>query len=222
MGNIATVVHSFDQSGGWTHYNMTGARIHDEVVDFDGTGKTLEQVTSRGTDSFMDDRYDVERIGDDVYQLLFGCGSLYDVGLSLTAAADMDAFNKNPVVSSVNAISALYRRALANSIDIRRLTDSITNRPKANFVEMMGIVRAGIAQDPAAFGFLDESDPALLENADGFFSTATRADANDTVNASFTASDGTKGLYALSSNLTARQLKVQAYVDSLRSRGLRG
>ena len=79
IGNISAVVHSVDQMGGWTHFSMTGARVHDEQVDFDDGGRSLEDVVAKGTDGFLDPRYESERIGPDVYQKLFGCDSIVDI-----------------------------------------------------------------------------------------------------------------------------------------------
>ena len=79
LGCLRSVVHSIDQTGGWTHFSIVGARVHDEEIDFDGKGRGLEAITSRGTDGFLDDRYDGQRIGDEVYEPLFGCGSIFSL-----------------------------------------------------------------------------------------------------------------------------------------------
>ncbi len=79
MGNVQNVVHSITQQGGQTHYTLTGCYLHDETTDFDGDQRSVYEVTRRGTDGFLDDRYDWPNVGKEVYQLLFGCGSLYDV-----------------------------------------------------------------------------------------------------------------------------------------------
>ena len=225
MGSITTVMHSVDQNGGWTSFSMAGARTHDEVADFDGAGRTLEEITSRGTDGFLDDRYDVTTIGDSVYQPLFGCPSLYDIGLDLTDLADLDGISKTPVVSSVRALETTYRTVLGSSSDIRVFTDSITQRPKANFAEMMGLLLARIQSEfvsQEAFSYATETDPELLQNPEGFFSSAISTVSQTVENATYTSANGTKGQYALKAHMEARQDKVLAYADSLRLRGLRG
>ena len=202
MGNIQAVTHSIDQQGGWTHFTMTGCYIHDEEADFDGNGRSLGEVTRRGTDGYLDDRYDYENIGDQVYQTLFGCGSLHDIlggrtaedisALVNSAGADVAAAFE-PVVTSrkvkktrtafrevpfaetntltgtqlstrieeyqetyyetetvtsygpkaltkaVAYLQLLYQTILTNEGDLQAFTKSLTQRPKADMVQVVGI-----------------------------------------------------------------------------------
>jgi hypothetical protein len=168
MGNIATVVHTIDQTGGRTHFTMVGARTHTENIDFSDKGRTLEEITSRGTDGFLDDRYDPLIIGEEVYAPLFGIRSIVDLverGAPLTAGniSAQDILSTEGVSSlsgpwsrselediqllyqsgkyvqaGVEYLLFLYRAALKTGANIDLFTQSITTRPKATFPEMMG------------------------------------------------------------------------------------
>ena len=260
LGNISTIVHSVDQTGGWTHFSMVGARVHDEKIDYDeelnGTAQSLEEITSRGTDGFLDDRYDVNRIGPEVYQQLFGCGSIVDripeaeqfdevttteqrtvtrprtsaeqaqidnlqneinrlQGIQSTSTfvlnerdaeiarlteelsnvtARIDSarvsteevpvtnrVRRDLVPQAVDTLNLLYRAAVQGNVDIVNFTNLITNRPKANFAEVMGI---NLQNVPPSRNEVDEavatslslellrSQDAALSANEGFFATA--------------------------------------------------
>ena len=232
VGNIASVVHSIDQQGGQTHFTLVGSRTHDEVIDFDGKNRTLEEITSRGTDGFLDNRYDIERIGEEVYQHLFGCGSVYDVFNSLDIEAENEVADSvfsevaelfstaGPMVASVKTLEILYKAAVDNDVDMRSFTSSITQRPKANFVEMMGS-DVGLPTSSDELNSLAATDPDAFEQ-EGFFVAAVDPTADTTVNSDYTTTKGKTAKYKLKEHLKARQEKVQAYVNSLRLRGLRG
>ena len=303
LGHIQTLVHSVDQAGGWTHVTMTGARLHDENIDFDEKGRTLEEITSRGADGFLDDRYDVERIGRDVYKVLFGVGSLVDFrglvygadnttdeegGVTTNAAGEVVTFGirndatlraevesiTSPVTRAIAELQILYRTAVDNSLDIEQFAKSLTTRPKANLVEIMGVPSA------TAPGSFDQDHYAAIANlyaeleadgteVEGFLSTAVDPNASDMANDEFASNEtkvvyqrveqkqgtdvvetrmvagegfkkvtikapttsvlrpvevpsGDKSSYKLKALLESRQKFVQAYIDSLRDRGLRG
>ena len=283
VGTISTVSHSINQAqGGWTHFTMVGARVHDETADFDGKGRSLEEVTNRGVDGWVDDRYDSTRIGAEVYQRLFGCNSIYEVysqldksdlgdTLGLTLAA-LKEKKYGAQALAVEALHGLYQRVLSEGGDVDAFSQSISWRPKANMLEMMGtsFVQEGASaapQDPQLINLeaLAKEDPDLAKY-DGFLATCVDPDAYTTKNATFTSvsvrsvpvttvtqvpeisvpvgnqsstlvlreattttsttykevQQNTKGNYELSAHLNARRVKVKAYADSLRLRGLRG
>jgi hypothetical protein len=386
IGHIASLVHSVDQNGGWTHFSMSGARVHDEQIDFDDTGRSLEEVVSRGTDGFLDDRYDVERIGPEVYQRIFGCDSIVDVltaterttrGMgeattqvprdlttreekqikeltedmlktlekyravleggniqaqqqlsqylrSLYAAHEYGHNVGNPfsmpediqevemwlrtelekkidaikagatravtspvevdvpvdlVPAAVAKLHAMYSAVVKAGQDVDRFTKTLTNRPKANFAELMGTDLANVPPSRNEVDDATTTDAALeqlwkqdldIARYDGFFATAVNPAAKTTTENSYKAQLKTKtvtttvtenvpvlnaehfspygyhtlgeeaptrpvtktitsevptekqGTYALATHLEARREKVQAYVDSLLLRGLRG
>jgi hypothetical protein len=173
QGNMHTVAHLIDQNGGFTQFTMTHVRHHTEVVDLDSGGsvvdkegdganyKSLEQITSRGSDGFMDNRYDVERIGQEVYQPIFGCDSLYDalagvaaqleisdalsasLKLPLVAGgtkvwADIDS-KKHPTRKAIWGLEILYRHAVETGADLQDFSRQVCWRPKASLPEIMGI-----------------------------------------------------------------------------------
>lgn len=286
LGNIRSVVHSVDQAGGWTHYSLVGARVHDESIDYDealhGEIRSLEEITSRGTDGYLDDRYDVERIGPEVYRNLFGCGSIVDVlsqeerfkvftrevtrvveremnqseidaineatqqatdvinvvyqeafnqsdagpdniaGFSSEEANEVvaevqDALNKKIEAIAAGATTSVtetveekvkldlvplavqklhdsYRKALKSEADISRFTAGITNRPKANFAELMGVDlqnvpprRSDVNEAVAtarSIEALKKQDPEIAEN-EGFFASAVNPQAKSTADNSY-------------------------------------
>lgn len=174
IGHIAVVVHSIDQSGGWTYITMTGARVHDEDIDFDGKGRSIEEITSRGADGFLDDRYDPALIGKDVYTPLLGCGSLTDV----VGSADSTNYvalseTYGPVIAAVAELEQLYRKVLSANADPEVFAQSLTRRPKADIVQIMGANFAGddstrgieaLINDPAFQGFMGVAvDPGCLD-----------------------------------------------------------
>lgn len=284
VGQIQTVSHVVNQQqGGWTHFSMSGVHIHDETADFDDKGRSLEEVTSRGTDGFIDNIYDFDQIGKEVYQTLFGCNSIYDVRLSLDIQGSIDDEEKETIfdglskalekqgaiAGSVTALSFMYQQALKSESDLNAFTQSITWRPKANLLEMMGtsivegqasmgaetlpsVVDLDSLQDPelvANEGFFASSvDPESKTITEEFFiASSTREVAKTTIthippeitvqggksftlkaaeekaSTTFTSvTKNAKGKYGLGSHLEARRAKVQAYLDSLRLRGIRG
>ena len=150
IGHVQTIVHSIDQSGGWTYLTMTGVRVQGENIDFDGKGRSLEEITSRGTDGFMDDRYDLGRIGKEVYTPLFGCGSITDSfgsdaleqGLLNTEMTDQvkkvtDTFGE--VCGSISAMELLYRTVATTDGSPETWASMISRRPKADFVQVVGL-----------------------------------------------------------------------------------
>jgi len=263
MGNIQTLVHSVDQTGGWTHFTMVAARPHDETADFDGEGRSLEQVTSRGTDGFLDDRYDFGRIGQDVYPQLFGVGSLSEVLSDLQASADSEELQASieaaltistgdtRLLRAVAVLQHVYRLAVSEGADMGAFTKALTQRPKANLVDIMGVpptLGLGLEEDEAtALRALYAELRASRQTREGFMSIAVDTTATDLANDHYEftterrikevvpdtegqASVSTRvvsttresGSFGLKDQLEQRQARVQAYLDSLRTRGLRG
>lgn len=199
VGHVQTVTHVINQDqGGWTHVSLTGAYVHDEVADFDAKGRSLEEVANRGTDGFRDDRYDSKRIGPEVYQRLFGCNSIYETYSQIAADAS-DPLSKRlkafadagygNIPLSVEALHGLYQRVVKESADVDAFTQSITWRPKANLLEMMG---TNIVEQQNSEGLafdrneLRRTDSDLVTN-DGFLATCVDPEAETTIKAEFTA-----------------------------------
>jgi len=249
MGNVQTVVHSIDQNGGWTHFTMVGCYQHDEAADFDNEGRSVYEVTRRGTDGFLDDRYDWERIGEEVYQTVFGCGSLFDViaGVNEGDLADLvsgasegvaqafepiitrrkvkktrkatrkeeillfetdiatgdtesiptgefkdvefdesywgyeevTSYDSKALVRSVAYLQLLYQTILQNEGNLQAFTQSITQRPKADMAQTVGLATASSWRSFGEGEALDEIESTIQAKvlADygtdhGFFSAA--------------------------------------------------
>jgi hypothetical protein len=144
LGQIHTVVHSVTQKGGWTHATLIGCHHHTEDVDFDKKGRTLEEITNRGSDGFMDERYHADRIGQEVYQPLFGCDSIVDSVITQaddptdsTVASTSEA--SNSIKAAVDYLEEIYRTARDGGMDMEAFIRSTTWRPKASLVDIHGI-----------------------------------------------------------------------------------
>jgi hypothetical protein len=249
MGNVQSVVHSIDQQGGQTHFTMTGCYLHDETSDFDNEGRSVYEVTRRGTDGFLDDRYDWERIGEEVYQTVFGCGSLFDVisgvnegdladlvkGASAGVAAafepvvtkrkvkktrkatrqepeykeelntatggmesvptgemedvefqesywvdeEVTSYDSKALVRAVAYLQLLYQTILQSEGNLQAFTQSLTQRPKADMAQVIGLSTASSQSSYGQGGYLDELETTIQAKimADygtdhGFFSSA--------------------------------------------------
>lgn len=284
LGTIQTISHSITQNeGGWTHISVVGAHTHTETVDFDGKGRSLEEITNRATDGFIDDRYDSSRIGTEVYPRLFGCNSIVETYLSLFSADSSDPVSQRNktlaqqgvgvIPRAVEVIHGFYQRALKDGQNVDAFAQSITWRPKANLLEMLGTSFVeGLGPSPAQidpdllnFQYLQAQDIELTQN-EGFLASCVDPDAKTTTDATFVATTrrqvakttvtkvpavidyvggngqglvrqeaetitsttyqdvetNKKGNYDLSGHLRARRVKVKAYADSLRLRGIRG
>jgi hypothetical protein len=148
-GNIQSLVHVIDQHGGQTHVTMVGCHHHDETADYDGKGRSLEEVTRRGNDGYLDSRYDPETIGDEVYQKLFGIGSLIDVVLggvdgdlsesfqSILEGAELDT--ESPMLDAITLLQVLYRAVVTSGGDVDLFTRTLTQRPKADMARVIGV-----------------------------------------------------------------------------------
>ncbi len=180
MGNLHTMTHVIDQNGGWTHATLTSARLHDEVIDLDEGGQSLEDITSRGTDGFLDDRYEQTRIGDDVYQLLFGVGSLLDIPEVLEDVTQFPTL----VTRAVGNLQELYRNAKLGTTSLHTFTAALQHRPKADMVQILGLTETlNIGDDSASAGVLNHVRRELAEDPnateEGFMSVAVDPNAGD-------------------------------------------
>jgi hypothetical protein len=194
IGSVVSVVHSIDQSGGWTYVTLAGARVHDEDIDFDGKDRNIEEITSRGADGFLDNRYDLDRIGKEVYQLLFGCGSLIDLfsqenltsllGEELGSKIATLAEEEGKVIGGVAILEALYRKAIASGADIDAFTQGLTRRPKADLVQILGLNFLNLGEEENAAVNNVLLDPQFVGAGDpdptqGFMSVAVNPAAAD-------------------------------------------
>lgn len=271
MGNVQSIVHSIDQNGGWTHATLTGCYQHDEAADFDGKGRSLNQVTRRGTDGFLDDRYDWENIGEEVYQTIFGCGSLVDVTTASSTGSLADAVSyegdeidaalsedADPLVRAVAYLQLLYQTLLEAQGDVDQFSKSLSQRPKANMAQMIGLPSTRGLTTLAEEFWMDQLTSvegfhsACVDNGstvdDNYVSTksyqktvAVDVPAKDILSSntrgetviegqteartdykSVSVTENKTTSYGLADLLKKRQAVVQAYIDSLTYRGLRG
>lgn len=201
IGQVATVVHAIDQTGGWTYLTLTAARVHDEDIDFDGAGKSIEEITSRGTDGFLDDRYDMTRVGKDVYGPLFGCGSITDLLVEENLTTELgevqggivlDAIERSgKVVGCVTAIEALYRKVVSSGGDPDTFSWNMSRRLHADITQILGLEghNASDAEQEAVSAIL--RDPTWVGAGDpqetqGFMGVAVDPNCSDTANDKYT------------------------------------
>jgi hypothetical protein len=199
QGYLASVIHMIDQRGGITQGTLTHVRHHTEVLDFDADASTssddgaganyrsLEELVDRGSDGFLDDRYDVKNIGAEVYDLLLGCGSLYDLGQQLASEINPDSpeaslplvpggdktwsdidGDKHSMRKAIWALEIIWRRNLNDGGSLRSLAREVTWRPKASLVEVLGRPSDLVQDDPDLQAIYDEE--GIPE--EGFLSSA--------------------------------------------------
>jgi hypothetical protein len=115
------------------------------------------------------------------------------VGSQVTVDRQFEETRGDLVPLSVEKLHTLYREALKGGINIDLWTKSLTNRPKANFPEMMGTDLANVPpargqdSDGSANGSLWviwEQD-LKLAGQDGFFACAVNPEAKTTVDNSY-------------------------------------
>lgn len=197
VGNIQVLVHVVDQNGGMSHVTMAGVRAHDEDADFDGQGRSLEEVTNKGADGFFDDRYDTENIGPGVYQPLFGCDSIMDefnidednvVELTTQSGRTYSSALFGTIAGAVEYLHETYRVATEADADIHNFSETLQHRPKANLIDVIGVPEFWNAteHDAASIAAISENRDSL----EGFLSSAvdlfSSAFGNDTYTATQT------------------------------------
>ena len=187
IGQVATVTHALDQSGGWTYLTMTQARVHDEDIDFDGKGRSIEEITSRGTDGFLDDRYDLTKIGESVYKPLFGCGSFTDAfnadnmdsgtfdTESIKKIKDLSE-KRGPMVGAVAVAEAYYRSVASSGSDPDSFAWTTCRRPKADLTQILGVPPGEGDSLLADVTFIGSGG---TDKAQGFMGVAVDVDAAD-------------------------------------------
>lgn len=210
VGQVQSITHSIGQEGAVTSVSMTGCRVHDETADFDAKGRSLEEIAARGTDGFMDDRYDPLRVGKEVYQVLFGIGSIVDLSTGVDLTEQLNMFvgetteraqvirhlaakiaAQSPLQRAVSTLQVLYQAVALLGGNTQAFAKSVTVRPKANLLEMNGLSYMesgfpGPQQKRYSEAVLRVQDPEQLRN-EGFFATAVDPDAETTRNATFKA-----------------------------------
>jgi hypothetical protein len=196
---VQSVTHVINQAqGAWTTASFAGAYVHDETIDFDQKGRSLEEVANRATDGFRDDRYDSTRIGKEVYQRLFGCDSLYEILGRAQSTGSGDLLSQKlgalkeagwgNIPLSVEAVAGLYQQAVSTRSDVDLFTQSVSWRPKANLLEMMGSDLVERGTDSLAIDRVSirKTDAELIAN-EGFFATCVDPEAYTTIHAEFNA-----------------------------------
>jgi hypothetical protein len=127
-------------------------------------------------------------VGQEVYKLLFGCGSILDPFKDdpTSVYAGLVAAGVSPVSAAVQSLQALYQTARGNQADMQLFIDSLTQRPKATFVDVLGL--------PELSPDLSEDDLLSITRLEaaglspnGFFSTAVDPEAPEMSNDKFTA-----------------------------------
>jgi hypothetical protein len=131
-------------------------------------------------DSFFDERYAADTIGDSVYTPLFGTTSIMDLYddflVGIEGASDL--YEKKSVENAINVIFHGYTLAVQGKMNLGSFTQGLTHRPKANFVDIMGFSSASPWEPFAGDEFTMGSS---YHDVDGFMVGAiddTHPDAN--------------------------------------------
>ena len=135
IGYVTAVSHSIGQGGASTSVNLVAMRPYKEVVDFDGTGRNLEDIIYSTSAKFYDRRYFPDKIGDEFYKPLLGCGSIFEVQKALDYSVEA-TYVTNDAIDSINS---KYVELMSKSTDIHKFIASLTQRiGKANIVNLFG------------------------------------------------------------------------------------
>jgi hypothetical protein len=169
VGYLQQVTHSLSQQGGTTSALLLAVRPQDEDVDFDRGGRSFEEIVLKeGTeDGFFDSRYQNSSIGESVYQPLFGCDSVADMG-------------GDSITDNIDIIHGNYASAVGNGSDLNVFANGLTHRPKATLVDIMGF---NSTESWVQFPDTAQTVNTSLSNSDGFMSSAIdgdHADSNQT------------------------------------------
>jgi hypothetical protein len=231
VGHVQALTHSITQSGGTTEVSLIALREHDEDIDFTEQGRTQEEVIlgiaagedSSGTkDTFLDERYSADNIGEKVYTPLYGTESileLYDMFLDVPYEY---AETTKCVKDAVEVIFASYTLMMANKGNVGTWTQGITHRPKANLVDILGFKQASAwtnfsrtAQSrmdgtmPGGGSYFDTAD---YPDVDGFMASAIDPD-HDDANMTYTAKDSLTTYYTESYVVAEERTDLDPYVE---------
>jgi hypothetical protein len=146
---IGGITHTINQMGGTTQLSLTAVREHDEDIDFDGAGRSHEDIIFGDLDpdgdgtkpSFFDPRYSVGNIGSDVYEPLLGTGSIIDLHADLQStysSAMGDTFEARTVANTIDLMFMEYSKAVRMGANLSDFTANYTHRAKANLVDILG------------------------------------------------------------------------------------
>jgi hypothetical protein len=238
VGHIQSLTHSITQAGGTTQVSLIALREHDEDIDFTEQGRTQEEVIlgvaagedSDGTkDTFLDDRYSADNIGEKVYTPLYGTGSvldLYDMFFETTDLSFVfragDGKVKKCTKDAAEVIFAAYKLMIANEGSVGTWTQGITHRPKANLVDILGFEQASswtnfsrTAQsrmDGTMPGGGSYFDTANYPDVAGFMASAIDP-THDDANMTYTAKDSLTTYYTESYTVTEASTALDPYVE---------
>lgn len=217
VGHVTSISHQISISGATTHVSMVAVRPYDESIDFEaikrtdeqgtdsappGEGSSLERVAmgfAEGEESYFDNRYAPENIGDSYYQNLLGCDSIVDqylgnaeflLGefghlLSLLPGNDEEL----TVAKSVLYLSSLYDAVVESGADANVFSNGITWRPKATITQILGGETLIKATEPTSQNYPAVSTIFSEYKDAGFMAGAVDPDSDDAANATYQATE---------------------------------
>lgn len=82
IGYVSQIQESVQSGGESMIVQLSHVRKVGSDLDWDGvSGDDLENVIAFGPDGYVDEKYSISRIGDEIYKPIFGCGSIADLPL---------------------------------------------------------------------------------------------------------------------------------------------
>ena len=136
VGYITSVNHSIGQGGASTSVTLTAMRPHNEVVDFDGTGRNMEDVIYSTSAKFFDQRYFPDKIGKDFYSPLLGCDSIFSIQESFQEEGETISYVTK---DAIDVINKKYVDLMSKSTDIHKFIATLTERSgKTNIIDAFG------------------------------------------------------------------------------------
>jgi hypothetical protein len=162
IGHVVSVSHQISPQGATTHVSMVAVRPYDESIDFEaikntdeqdadpGEGSSLERIAMgfAEDESYFDERYAPENIGDDYYQHILGCDSIVDqfkANVSLLSSEfahvliDLPGYEEElTVAKSILYLSSLYDTVIESGADVNAFANGLTWRPKTTITQIIG------------------------------------------------------------------------------------
>lgn len=148
LGYVVSVTHSIGQGGASTSMSVVAMRPYNEVIDFDATGRNLEDVIYSTAGKFYDSRYFPNKIGESFYKPLLGCDSIFSIQESLQDEGESVTYVTK---DAIDVINKKYVELASKSNNIHKFIATLTERlGKTNLID--------------AFGTNDEGFPTIQEN----------------------------------------------------------
>jgi len=174
IGYVTSVSHSIGQGGGNTNLNVSALRPHNENMDFDGSGRNMEDVIYSTAGKFYDPRYLPDKIGTEFYKPILGCDSIFSIQKSLQEDSDPVSY---VTADAVDVINKKYTDLMSKSIDIHKFIATLTERVgKATIIDLFGTDDEGFPTSTEAKSASISLKSKVSSPVEGFFRGAIDKD----------------------------------------------